>query len=81
MDFFCGFMVVELGVAVVWFDFVGCRSLCLEFQENNSLGMFFVEVVVAGGCRGDVGFWVFVFIWVLEYIILLCKSIILTCCI
>ena len=77
-------MVVELGVAVVWygfdFDFVGCRgcrSLWLEFQENNSLGMFFVVVVVvAGGCRGDVGFWDFVFISVLRYIILLCKNII-----
>ena len=34
-------------------------------------------VVVAGGCRGDVGFWVFVFIWVLEYIILLDTNIIL----
>ena len=66
MDFFCGFMVVELGIAVVWFDFdfdfVGCQSLWLEFQENNSLGMFFVVVVVTGGCRGDVGFWDFVFI-------------------
>ena len=37
--FFCGFMVVELGVAVVWFDFdfdfmgcCGCRSLWLGFQ-------------------------------------------------
>ena len=60
MDFFCGFMVVELGIAVVWFDFdfdfVGCQSLWLEFQENNSLGMFFVVVVVAGGCKGDLGF-------------------------
>ena len=25
------------------------------FQENNSLGMFFVVVVVAGGCRGYLG--------------------------
>ena len=59
-------MVVELGVAVVWFDFDfdfvgchGCRSLWLGFlgfQENNSLGMFFVVVVVAGGCKGDLGF-------------------------
>ena len=56
MDFFCGFMVVELGIAVVWFDFdfdfVGCQSLWLEFQENNSLGMFFVVVVVAVGAGG-----------------------------
>ena len=84
-------MVVELGVAVVWFDFDfdfvgchGCRSLWLGFlgfQENNSLGMFFVVVVVAGGCKGDLGFgfWVFVFIWVLEYIILFCRIIILMC--
>ena len=56
-------MVVELGVAVVWFDFdfdfmgcCGCRSLWLGFQENKSLGMFFVVVVVAGGCRGNLGF-------------------------
>ena len=53
--------MVELGVAMVWFDsdFVGCcgcRSLWLGFQENNSLGMFFVVVVVAGGCKGDLGF-------------------------
>ena len=43
-------MVVELGVALVWFDFdfVGCRSLWLGFQENNSLGMFFVVVVAVG---------------------------------
>ena len=61
--FFFGFMVVELGVAVVWFDFdfdfvgcYGCRSLWLGFQENNSLGMFFVVVVVASGCRDDLGF-------------------------
>ena len=51
--FFCGFMVVELGVALVWFDFdfVGGRSLWLGFlgfQENNSLGMFFVAVVAVG---------------------------------
>ena len=43
--------MVELGVAMVWFDsdFVGCcgcRSLWLGFQENNSLGMFFVVVVL-----------------------------------
>ena len=61
MDFFCGFMVVELRVAVVWFDFDfvgcrGCRSFWLGFQENNSLGMFFVVVVVASGCRDDLGF-------------------------
>ena len=56
-------MVVELGVAMVWFDFdfdfVGCRSLWLGFlgfQENNSLGMFFVVVVVVGGCRGGLSF-------------------------
>ena len=56
--------MVELGVAMVWFDFdfdfVGCRgcwSLWLGFQENNSLGMFFVVVVVvASGCIGDLGF-------------------------
>ena len=48
-------MVVELGVALVWFDFdfVGCRSLWLGFlgfQENNSLGMFFVVAVAVGAC-------------------------------
>ena len=43
-----------------------------------SLGMFFVVVVVAGGCKGDL---VFVFIWVLGYIILLYRNIILMCCI
>ena len=37
------------------------------------LGMLFVVVVVAGGCR----FGFFFFIWVLIYIILLCKYIIL----
>ena len=66
MDFFCGFMVVESGVAMVWFDFdfdfVGCRGCWslwlgfLGFQENNSLGMFFVVVVAASDCRGDLSF-------------------------
>ena len=48
----------------------------LVFQENNRLGMFFAAVVVAGGCN-YFGFCDFVFIWVLGYIILLCKNIIL----
>ena len=37
-------------------------------------GFVCMVVVVAGGCRGDLGF---CFIWVLGYIILLCRNIIL----
>ena len=37
----------------------------------------FGYVLVAGGCDLGLGFWVFVFIWVLGYIILLCENVIL----
>ena len=45
MDFFCGFMVVELGVAVVVVEGVG-------FLLWVICGFMVVKV---GGCRGDGG--------------------------
>ena len=46
MDSFCGFMVVELGVAMVWFDFdfdfVGCRDFDFDFDFDFFFFFFFV---------------------------------------
>ena len=53
----------------LWLGFLG-------FQENNRLGMFFVVVVVAGGCKVVLDFG-FLFLFGLGYIILLCRNIIL----
>ena len=57
----------------LWLGFLG-------FQENNSLRMFFVVVVVAGGCRGDLGFG-FLFLFGFWDILFYCVDIILMCCI
>ena len=62
----CGFMVVKVG---------GCCGDGGGMAMGFGLGMFFVVVVVAE----VIG--VFVFIWVLGYIILLHRNIILMCCI
>ena len=46
MDFFCGFMVEELGVAVV---------VVVEGGEVFIMGHMWVRGGEGGGCRGDGG--------------------------
>ena len=65
-----------------WPWVLGLRFLGLPWGGGMAmgfgLGMFFVVVVAAAVVEV---IWVFVFIWVLGYIILLRRNIILMCCI